>query len=311
MVSQLLLLSVLIVIGYIVTKIGFVDEVGSNKISSFISRVTMPAMYIATFMGQDFSATKMRQSGILLAISGLYYIIALSVSFLFVKLTKPPSEDRGVFQFLLVFSNAAYMGFPVLSAVFGKDAIFYGAFFNIPFNILAFSLGIFLLTRGQKGPKIKKREMFLHPGTLSAVFGALLYIISPFIEGTVFHNVIYRSFLYKGLDLLGSTTIPLSMIVIGSVLATLKLSAVFTNWRVYLLSAVRLLVLPALMLLALLPFNLEPIIRGIPVLIAGMPGAVFCVILAKEYGGEKTASIGVFLSTLFSALTIPFIASWL
>lgn len=47
---------------------------------------------------------------------------------------------------MLVFSNSMFMGFPVLKMIFGPDAIFYAAIFNIPFTILAYSLGIWLLT---------------------------------------------------------------------------------------------------------------------------------------------------------------------
>jgi len=101
-------------------------------------------------------------------------------------------------------------------------------------------------------------------------------------------------------------------LVIGCVLATVKPGAVFKNWRIMLTCLARLIVIPGAVFLCLLPFRLDPIVRGIPVLIAGMPAAVFSVILSKEYGGdEKTASVGVFLSTLASSLTIPLISSWL
>lgn len=307
-----MLLFVLMLIGFAVTKAGLIDKTGSDKISALISRVTMPAMYIATFMAQQYSAEKMKQCGILLGISLFYYVIAVAVSILFVKLTRSDMSSRGVYQFLIIFSNAAYMGFPVLKAVLGEEAIFYGAFFNLPFNIFAYSLGIYLLRRGRSGGEFKKREMFLNPGTIGVLFGALLYIISPLFNQTRAYELIYRGILYKGLDMIGDVTIPLSMLVIGSVLATVKLGAVVNNLRIYAVCAVRLLLMPALMLLCVLPLNLEPTVRGIPVLISGMPCAVFCVILSKEYGGdEKTASVGVFMSTLLSALTIPLIASWI
>lgn len=311
-IKQLLLLFVLMVIGFAATKAGFIDKVGSDKISSLISRVTMPAMYIATFMAQQYSAEKMMQCGILLGISVFYYVIAVAVSILFVKLTRTGAGDRGVYQFLIIFSNAAYMGFPVLKAVLGDEAIFYGAFFNLPFNIFAYSLGIYLLRQGRPGGEFNKKEMFLNPGTLGVLFGALLFVVSPLIDGTKFHQLLYKGILYEGFNAVGSVTIPLSMLVIGCVLATVKPTAVVGNFKIYAVCAIRLLAMPALILLCLLPLHLEPLIAGIPVLISGMPGAVFTVILSKEYGGdEKTASVGVFMTTLLSAVTIPIIASWL
>ena len=311
-INQLIILFLLMVLGFGATKIGFIDKVGSDKISSLISRVTMPAMYLATFMGQQFSKESLAQSGVLLAISVVFYVFSLGFSFLFVFATKTDKKEGGVYQFLLVFSNAAYMGFPVLKAVLGEEAIFYGAFFNIPFNILAYSLGIWLLNRGRGKGSVRPKDMFLNPGTLAVLGGVLFFVLSPLWNTTAVYRVFASGPIYQTLDMVGDMTVPLSMLVIGCVLATVKPGAVFKNWRIMLACVARLLVSPGAVYLCLLPFDLDPIVRGIPVLIAGMPSAVFSVILSKEYGGdEKTASVGVFLSTLASSLTIPLISGWL
>lgn len=307
--DQLLLLFVMMMIGFAAVKIKLISKPASDGISSLISRVTMPCMYIATFMAQTLTAERMKQCGITVGLSLFYYVMAIGVSFLFVALTKPAPGERGVYQFLIIFSNAAYMGFPVLRAILGEDAIFYGAFFNLPFNILAYSLGIWLLRRGRKDTVFSKKDMFLNPGTIGVGFGVLLFLLSPLFEGTRFFDIFYRGVIYQGFKAIGDTTVPLSMFVIGTVLATVKPGAVFGNFRVMGACLVRLIVCPLLMFLLLLPFQLESMTRSIPILISAMPCAVFCVILAKEYGGdEKTASVGVFLSTLASAVTIPLIS---
>ncbi len=46
------------------------------------------------------------------------------------------------------FSNVAFMGYPVIEAVLGHEAIFYTAIFNLPFNLFSFTLGIYLLSKG-------------------------------------------------------------------------------------------------------------------------------------------------------------------
>jgi predicted permease len=309
--NQLLVLFVLMAVGFVAVKLKLLDKAGADKISSLISRVTMPSMYIATFMTQQVTAEGLKNAGILLGFSAVYYLLAVGISFLFVKLVPTDPKGRGIYQFLIVFSNAAYMGFPVLRAVLGEEAIFYGAFFNIPFNILAYSMGIWFLRRSQPGKTLSKKEMLFNPGTTGIMIGVLLFLLSPLVEGTVIHKIFYQGPVLEGLKQIGSTTISLSMVVIGTVLATAKVGEVFKNLRAFLVSATRLLVVPALMLLVVLPFRglVNPLILSIPILIAGMPCAVFSVILAKEYDGdEKLASVGVFLSTLFSAVTIPLFA---
>lgn len=306
--EQLLTLFVLMAIGFGVTKTGLMDKVASDKISALISRVSMPAMYLSTFMSQRFSADSLKRSGILIAISVVYYLLATVIGFLYVRLVRADEKSRGVYHFMVIFANAAYMGFPVLRAVLGEEAIFYGAFFNLPFNILAYSLGIWLLRRGRSDVTLRKKEMFLNPGTLGVLLGVVLFLLSPLVEGTAVYSYVYQGVVWKGLDLIGDMTVPLSMLVIGSVLATVKPGAVIKNGRVWGVCVLRLLVMPVMMFLLLQPFRLDSMTLGIPVLITGMPCAVFCVILSKEYGGdEKTGSVGVFLSTLCSAATIPLI----
>ena len=161
-VKQLLLLFVLMAIGFIGTKIKLIDKVGSDKISALISRVTMPAMYLSTFMAQPFSTSSLKRIGTLFAISAGYYALATAIGFLYVKVTRADEKSRGVYQFMMIFSNAAYMGFPVLRAVLGEEAIFFAAFYNLPFNILAYSLGIWLLHRGRTDMTVNKKEMFLN-----------------------------------------------------------------------------------------------------------------------------------------------------
>lgn len=306
---QLLVLFMLMVAGFALAKTGALKDSVSGALSSFIAWVTMPAMYISTFMAQGYSAQQMKQVGIIVALSVFYYLLAIGLSFLFVKLTRTPAQSRGVYQFMLIFSNAAYMGFPVLKAVLGDQAVFLGAFFNLPFNILAFSLGIWLLHRGREEKAVSRREIIFNPGTVGVVIGVALYLLSPLVSGTAFYRTVYQGALWEVLDLLGDCTVPLSMFVIGMVLATVSPGAVFKNGRILLMSVVRLLVIPGIMYLCLRPLGLERLTMGIPVLVSGMPCAVFAVILAKEYGGdEKTASVGVFLTTTLSSVTIPLVA---
>ncbi len=310
--EQLILLFIMMIIGFGAVKMKLITKSVSDGVSMMISRVTMPCMYISTFMAQTLTAEKMAQCGITVALSVLYYAVAIAISFIFTALARPPKEQRGVYQFLIIFSNAAYMGFPVLRAILGEESIFYGAFFNLPFNILAYSLGIWLLRRGRSDVKFSKRDMFLNPGTIGVGVGVVLFLLSPIFVGTKFYDVFYTGVIQKGLASVGDTTVPLSMFVIGTVLATVKPGAVFKNIRVLITCVIRLLVCPLVIYLLTMPLGLEYMTRAIPVLVSAMPCAVFCVILAKEYGGdEKTASVGVFISTLASAVTIPLICTLL
>ncbi|MBR4941559.1 MAG: AEC family transporter, partial [Clostridia bacterium] len=175
-INQLIILFLLMIVGFGATKIGFIDKVGSDKISSLISRVTMPAMYLATFMGQQFSRESLAQSGLLLVISVVFYVFSLGFSFLFVFLTRTKKKEAGVYQFLLVFSNAAYMGFPVLKAVLGEEAIFYGAFFIISFHLFTWTWGIAILARKRDDIRLTIRKALVNFGTIPSLIGLILFV---------------------------------------------------------------------------------------------------------------------------------------
>lgn len=110
--------------------------------------------------------------------------------------------------------------------------------------------------------------------------------------------------------LLGDLKTPLSRVVIGGVLAEMALKSVFTNWRVYVVSTMRLLLVPLLTWAILRPFITDPLMLGVPVILAAMPSAANAVLLAEEYRSDaELASQGVFISTLFCIVTIPVIAA--
>ena len=111
------------------------------------------------------------------------------------------------------------------------------------------------------------------------------------------------------MELLGDVTIPMSMFVIGAILAQNSLTKAFTNWRLYILSGLRLLVLPCILWLILRNFIDNKMFLGVIVLICGMPAAASTPILAQAYGGNcETAAQSVFLSTMLSIFTIPLLA---
>ncbi|HZD44140.1 MAG TPA: AEC family transporter, partial [Methanomicrobiales archaeon] len=114
------------------------------------------------------------------------------------------------------------------------------------------------------------------------------------------------------LDLLGSVTTPLAMIVIGIILAGFPLREMFLGWKVYLVSGIRLLIIPLLLWLVLDFVFPNSLVNSVVIILAAMPVATNCAILAGEYEANPyLASKVIFISTLGSVVTIPIIATLL
>ncbi|HOV67811.1 MAG TPA: AEC family transporter, partial [Methanoregulaceae archaeon] len=112
------------------------------------------------------------------------------------------------------------------------------------------------------------------------------------------------------LRMLGDLTTPLSMVVIGALLARLDARTIFGNPRVYLFSAVRLLVMPLATFAVLRAVLDDPLVLGVLVMMAAMPGATNAALFAEEYGvNPELASQAVFVTTLFCIVTFPLVAT--
>ena len=83
-----------------------------------------------------------------LAIATAVYVALPVISFVLVKLMRIPMHQKGLYMFMTIFSNTGFMGYPIMKALFGNDAVFYTALFNILFNLEVFTLGVILINYG-------------------------------------------------------------------------------------------------------------------------------------------------------------------
>jgi len=248
-----------------------------------------------------FSQSIAEKSGMLLIGAVLYYLVAFGVCWVTPYLLRCKREEFGVFRFMTMFSNSMFMGFPILSMLYGSEAIFYAAIFNIPFTLLTYSVGIWLLRSGKGGVSFSWK-LLLNAAFLSTFVGILFFVTSFSIPDPF----------YGALGLLSDVTTPLSLVVTGGFLASLETRAIFSNVRQYFAAGIRLLAIPALTFAVCYPFISDPLILGIAVVTAGMPAAVNTVILAEEHDARPDiAAQGVFISTLLCVVTLPLLAVFL
>jgi len=298
--NQMIILFILLIVGFILQKFNILGENAPKSFTSLILKVTLPAMIIVSMSGMQFSPELLLKSGKILLISFSSYFILILLSYPFAKLLFVSQEDAGIYRFSIIFSNVGFIGYPVTEAVFGKNAIFYTAILNLPFNLLAFTVGIIILLQGRKEHKIGVDiKHFLNPVVVSILIGFGLFLF----------NIKLPDVIQGSLDMLGGVTSPISMIVIGMLLARGDWGKVFLNFRLYMLSFFRLIVVPFATFFALRLFSNDIYLTAVPAMISAMPAAANTVLLAEEYNANaELASQAVFLTTLLSVATIPIFA---
>ena len=293
--NQVLILFLLIVIGFVVKRLKIVSDNINKEISSLVVNITLPA-FLITSMNQSFTPEILRNSMVLLLISAAVYIFAIIFSKFYVKLNKYSGSEKDIYEYIIVFANVGYMGYPVVSVALGEIGVFYAAIYNLSFNFLVWTYGVHIITRGSSEKNVK--TSLLNPSLVGLIIGFTLFLFSLELPTAI----------YRTLEMVGSTTTPLSMMFIGFVLADVNMKELYTDRGPFAISFVRLLLLPLLVLVVLKAIGLEGYMVSIPVILTAMPAAANTSIIASKYNGNvRLASKAAFLSTLLSILTIPVI----
>ena len=286
---QITVIFIGILAGFVCRKGKVLSEEGTATVSNIVVKIILPFYLFSAILN---SGSAVDPKGVLLTLCLSFGMFLLSglVALVIVPLLRPPAGDRGVYLFETMCGNVTYIGIPVCAAVLGGNAAFYGSLLNIPYNLLCFSLGIWLLAGKLPLKKI------LNPAFLSGVAAAILYLL----------RVPVPSVLLDGCAFIGQATSPCAMLVIGSVLGSIPFKEIFTEWRAIPYVLIRLVGLGALMALLLSFLDVDPVLKGVLILMASMPAATNSTMLCTIYGGNRALSAKlIFLSTALSIVTIP------
>lgn len=295
--NQIEVLFLVLFIGLFLNKINIIDDHTSKKLSSLVVNITAPLLIINAMLQQN--NLKTQEILTMLGISTILYLITIIMTFFVPKLLRVQKHEVGIYKYMLVFANVAFMGFPVITVFFGKSALFYAAIFNLPFSILAYTLGIYFMYTGREEEVKFKWQKTINSGVISVIIGIVLLAL----------KIKLPAFLGDTIKMVGDLTTPISMIVIGAALSHVKIKSLFTNIRLYLYSILKLLIFPVFVYFGLSALGIKGDILGVAVVLSGMPAAANTVMMSKEYGGNDIlAAEGVFISTMLSAITIPLLA---
>lgn len=292
--AEMLVLLFAILCGFAANRLGILGGETDKKISKLLLDITLPAMILGSVCTGD----ALPEASVVLGTLGVA-VIFYGLEFLFVLAVPPllggPPGQRGVWRYTLAFPNMAFIGYPVVTALFGTGALFTAVILVLPFNLLTFTLGPLMLTGAKR---FSLRQMF-SPCVLASILGLILALgrlRPPAVVG-------------EALDFVGGVTVPLSLLFVGSLLAGMPLGRMLASPRLWILTAVRLLVLPGVLCLILRWMGTDPLILGVAVTQMAMPAAVNGSLLCMEYGGDAECMAQVtFVSTMASIVTIPILA---
>jgi len=295
--SKMVVIMFTIAMGYLANKLGFFNGEINRKMTKVVLNITMPAMILATVMtGEALPPIETTLS--VLKIAAVFYGLEGVFTVVLPGLLDKGSKQKGVWRHSIMFPNLAFIGYPVIEALFGKSALFYATILCLPYNILTYSIGPAMLG-GNSRFRVKDMMTPMMIASIVSLILALSGIRVPALVGDMF-------------DFVGGITPPFSLLILGSVLAGMHAKEVFAKPKMWIFSVIRLLVLPALLLLILSQMNLDEVAMGVAVIEMAMPVAVNGVMLCMEYDGDvDMMAQSIFVTTIFSMVTIPVVAMFL
>lgn len=305
--SKMIQLFLIIMIGYIACRCGAFGKEARLHVTRLVLNVAIPGVTLSSVLNQSSLPSPKEILG-LFAVAFSSYLVLLAGAFIVPKLLRVKKQEEGIYRFMTAFANVGFIGYPVTQAIFGEKAVFYTCVFNLPFNFLAFSVGVVFIQKsaalmrgedaGTAGHTVSWKT-FMTPCLISsvlAVFLAFTGIKAPAIIGDT-------------CKMLGDITTPAALLVIGSSLAEMPVREMFSNGKVYLFSAFRLLILPLVVFFLYRMFVTDALLLGVCVVISAMPVATNGTMLCLQYeADEKLMAQGTFITTLASLITIPILA---
>lgn len=326
-IENVALLFIMMVPGILMKKLGLAPDGFGKGLSKLVLYIAQPALIFLAYV-RDFDKEILLNSVWVLLLSVAVHIIFSIISLASFK--KAPDNMRRMLRFATIFSNAAFMGIPLIGAVLEESypgATMYASIYNITFNLFLWSLGVYICTddrdedgdgvtdgdvatdyhevRKKKKSKASIGKALLHPVTLAAALG-LVFFILPI-------NSYVPDIITDSLSMLKSLVAPLSMVVIGLRLAEMDFRGVTKDKYMYLFLAMRHIILPAIVvllikLLTLCGVVISPVVTLVTVILAAAPAASSATMFAEQFDCDAVyVSRIVAISTILSIVTMPLI----
>lgn len=306
-------LVILIVPGYLLAKTGILGEKADAVLSSLVLYGCQPMLCFMSFQNTAYSPAIATNMLIVAGLAILIHAIMIGLVFLIIP-SKDNNKKLNCLRFASVFSNCGYMGFPFLQSLFGGDPataseiLVYGGIVIAIFNVLTWSVGVFMMSGDKKDMSIK--NAVLNPVVIAIIIGLILFFtvqqpisnLAP--EGTFMGDMLSK--LMGSLESIGNMVTPLSMFVIGVKLSNTKLKLLVVDKVAYYGSFIKLILMSLVSILVVSYLPIATIVKYALFFCLSMPSATGTVMFAVRFGGDsESASIFVLQSTILSILTIP------
>ncbi len=307
--SKVGVLFIILFIGAIARYKKILSEESSRALAQVVLIVTLPFLYFHS-LATEFTAELLKTIWILPVFAIFLVLMAYVIARFLSRFVSLSPSEKATFIYVATFTNCGFLAIPIANALYGAEGVVRVVFFNVGFNLLYWTLGVWTLRRSNEkiAPGtvniLSSLKNLINSGTMGLLFGV--------IAGLAAFKIPY--FIMDSTKMLGLATIPLALLVVGSIMSRGEMQKLRNHKRTLaLIILCRLIIVPTLALVITGFFDgLSPLVRAIIVLQSAMPSASTAPIFTAKFGGDpQLASAGVFATTACSIVTIPIFLSLL
>lgn len=284
-----LILFVLIGIGFICNKTKLLSEKSAKDMTNLVLYIVTPCVIVNAYQ-REFDEKMLRGLLVTLAATVASFAVTILLSHLLVR-DKDKRREKTL-RFGAVFSNCGYMSLPLQQVLLGDIGVFYGTTYVIVFQIMVWTYGVLLMSGDMKNISVKK--ILINPGVTSSFVGMILF----------FFSIKLPSIIGEPIKHMAALNTPVPMIIVGFHLANAKLK--ISGLAPYVSLLLRHIVSPAILLVAMLFLDINPVVTTACVVAASSPMAAITTMFSEKFDGDTPLSATVVsLSTLLAILTMP------
>ncbi len=297
--NQIAFLFGFITIGFIITKLRLVSANSAETLSKLENLIFIPALVMGTFI-ENFTVDKIQMAWKLIVVSFLIAFIAIPLAIIISKTVTKDKYIQNIYTYGLSFSNFGFMGNAVVSSLF-PDIFLEYLIFTMPLWMLIYLWGVprLLIADPNKSQSLKDNlKSFVNPMFVGMIIGIIIGLL----------NIKLPVFVTSIISVSGRCMSPVAMLLTGMVVASVSLKKTFSNYKIYIISIVRLIAFPLIFIAVGYFIKMQKTIYFCALCTLAMPLGLNTIVIPSAYGKDTTVASGMtVISHILSCVTIPFI----
>lgn len=291
--EKILFIGVLVAVGFLCGKLRVIDHQTNLRLTDVLLLIVVPSTILSSYQ-ITFTPELANNLLIALGLAAVSHALQLVCAYVLIRKGRPNTE---VERISTVYSNCGFMGIPLIHALYGAEGVLYLTAYLTCFNLLLFTHGVVMMS-GQTDWKLMLKQL-CSPALIATFVGVLIFLL----------RIRLPEVLVEAVGSLGSMNTPLAMLIAGASIAESDLKACFCNRRIYWILAIKMLIIPAVVMLAMFRLPVDPTVLYVIVIAASCPTAAIGTMFANRYGKNGGYAAQIFtLTTLVSLVTIPLVA---